>query len=127
MEMEKETQRKFTPRRSALVTLVLLVAVGVVFSLFSLALSAWEGISWGGNPELFLWNALPVLLLLGLLWLATGQAWLACLVVGALLFLLTGGTISSSSSAASPCCGRTCTTSGRAWACPTSTMWPSPP
>ena len=50
MEMEKETQRKFTPRRSALVTLVLLVAVGVVFSLFSLALSAWEGISWGGNP-----------------------------------------------------------------------------
>ena len=109
MEMEKETQQKPTPRRSALVTLVLLVAVGVVFSLFSLALSAWEGISWGGNPELFLWNALPVLLLLGLLWLATG------------------GTISSSSSAASPCCGRTCTTSGRAWACPTSTMWPSPP
>ena len=91
MEMEKETQQKPTPRRSALVTLVLLVAVGVVFSLFSLALSAWEGISWGGNPELFLWNALPVLLLLGLLWLATGQAWLACLVVGALLFLLTGG------------------------------------
>ena len=45
------------------VTLVLLVAVGVVFSGFSLALSAWEGISWGGNPELFLWNALPVLLL----------------------------------------------------------------
>jgi len=63
MEMEKETQQKPTPRRSALVTLVLLVAVGVVFSLFSLALSAWEGISWGGNPELFLWNALPVLLL----------------------------------------------------------------
>ena len=91
MKMEKETQQKPTPRRSALVTLVLLVAVGVVFSLFSLALSAWEGISWGGNPELFLWNALPVLLLLGLLWLATGQAWLSCLVVGALLFLLTGG------------------------------------
>ena len=97
MEMENKKRWNPIPRRSALVTLVLLVAVGVVFSLFSLALSAWEGISWGGNPELFLWNALP------------------------------GGTISSSSSAASPCCGRTCTTSGRAWACPTSTMWPSPP
>ena len=91
MEMENKKRWNPIPRRSALVTLVLLVAVGVVFSLFSLALSAWEGISWGGNPELFLWNALPVLLLLGLLWLATGQAWLACLVVGALLFLLTGG------------------------------------
>ena len=91
MEMENKKRWNPIPRRSALVTLVLLVAVGVVFSLFSLALSAWEGISWGGNPELFLWNALPVLLLLGLLWLATGQAWLSCLVVGALLFLLTGG------------------------------------
>ena len=91
MEMENKKRWNPIPRRSALVTLVLLVAVGVVFSIFSLALSAWEGISWGGNPELFLWNALPVLLLLGLLWLATGQAWLSCLVVGALLFLLTGG------------------------------------
>ena len=63
MEMENKKRWNPIPRRSALVTLVLLVAVGVVFSLFSLALSAWEGISWGGNPELFLWNALPVLLL----------------------------------------------------------------
>ena len=38
------------PRRSALVTLVLLVAVGVVFSIFSLALSAWEGDQLGRQP-----------------------------------------------------------------------------
>ena len=45
MEMENKKRWNPIPRRSALVTLVLLVAVGVVFSLFSLALSAWEGIS----------------------------------------------------------------------------------
>lgn len=76
--------------RSALLTTLLLLATGCVISAFSLALSEWNGISWSGNPMLFFWNTLPVLLLLGLLWLAFGQAWLACLVTGTLIFLLTG-------------------------------------
>ena len=35
-------------------------------------------------------NVLPVVLLLLVLWFATGQAWLSCMITGALLFLLTG-------------------------------------
>ena len=70
---------------------MLLVAVGVVFSLFSLALSAWEGSAGAATRNSSSGMPLPVLALLGLLWLATGQAWLSCLVVGAPLFLLTGG------------------------------------
>lgn len=76
--------------RSALLTLLLLLAAGCVISFFSLSLSGWNGIDWGGDPVLFFWNTLPVLLMLALLWLALGQAWLACLVTGTLIFLLTG-------------------------------------
>ena len=76
--------------RSALLTLLLLLAAGLVISAFSLSLSGWNGIHWDGSPALFFWNTLPVLLLLGLLWLAFGQAWLACLITGTLIFLLTG-------------------------------------
>lgn len=76
--------------RSPWLTLLLLLAVGVMISGFSLAFSGSEGISWGGSPVLFFWNTLPILLLLGLVWLASGLSWLAVLVTGTLIFLLTG-------------------------------------
>lgn len=76
--------------RSPWLTLLLLLAVGVMISGFSLAFSGNEGISWGGSPVLFFWNTLPILLLLGLVWLASGLSWLAVLVTGTLIFLLTG-------------------------------------
>ncbi len=76
--------------RSPWLTLMLLLAVGVMISGFSLAFSGNNGVSWGGNPVLLFWNTLPVLLLLGLVWLASGLSWLAVLVTGTLIFLLTG-------------------------------------
>lgn len=76
--------------RSSVLTLCLLLAAGCVISGFSLGLSGWNGIHWGGDPQLFFWNTLPVVLMLGLLWLAFGQAWLACLITGTAIFLLTG-------------------------------------
>ena len=76
--------------RSPWLTLLLLLAVGVMISGFSLAFSGNNGVSWGGNPVLLFWNTLPVLLLLGLVWLASGLSWLAVLVTGTLIFLLTG-------------------------------------
>ena len=78
------------PRKGWL-TLVLLVLTAVLYSEFSLALSGWNGVTWGGSLPLFLLNLLPVLLVLLVLWLATGQAWLAVLATGVLHFLLTGG------------------------------------
>lgn len=72
-------------------TLLLLLAVGAAYTALALSLSGLNGISWGGDPVLFLWNALPVYLMLGLVWLASGWAWLACLAAGALVFLLAGG------------------------------------
>ena len=87
--MQTKKSKRILPR-SAVLTLLLLVAAGLSISAFSLALSGWNGVSWAGNPTLFFWNTLPVFLLLGLIWLASGQAWLACLVTGALIFLLTG-------------------------------------
>lgn len=74
--------------RSALYTLLLLIIVGLNFSAFSLALSDWNGISWHGNATVFCLNTLPVFLCLGFLWLAFGQAWLACLLTGLATFLL---------------------------------------
>lgn len=83
-------KKKILPRKSWL-TVLLLVAAGITFTAFSLALSGQGDIRWGGSPLLFALNALPVLLVLALLWLATGQAWIACLVTGTLAFLITGG------------------------------------
>ena len=77
--------------RSPWLTAGLLLAVGLVFSGISLALSHRGEISWGGDPLLFVLNTLPVLLALAVLWLAFGQAWLSVLVTGTLLFLMTGG------------------------------------
>lgn len=79
-----------TKPRSAVLTLLLLLAAGLSFSAFSLALSSWDGISWGGNPTLFWLNTVPVFLCLLFVWLAAGQAWLSCLITGVLTFLLTG-------------------------------------
>ena len=81
---------KALPRRSWL-TLILLIMTAVLFTEFSLALSGWNDVQWNGTPALFLLNLLPALLALLVLWLAFGQAWLAELVVGTLLFLITGG------------------------------------
>ncbi len=72
-------------------TLLLLLAVGTVYTALALSLSGLDGISWGGDPVIFLWNALPVYLMLGLVWLASGWAWLACLAAGAMVFLLSAG------------------------------------
>ena len=72
-------RRRWAALMLVLLTLLLLVAAGLSISAFSLALSGWNGVSWAGNPTLFFWNTLPVFLLLGLIWLASGQAWLACL------------------------------------------------
>lgn len=80
-----------THRRSPWLTLVLLLGTGLVYSGLSLCLSDLQGVSWGGDPLLFALNTLPVLLCLGLLWLAFGQAWLAALVTGAAVFGLTLG------------------------------------
>lgn len=78
------------PKHPAL-TALLLLGVGILYSDFSLMLSAKDGISWGGDPMLFALNTIPVLLMLALVWLCTGWAWLACLVTGAVVFLITGG------------------------------------
>ena len=82
MEMEKETQRKFTPRRSALVTLVLLVAVGVVAS-FPGPCRPGRGSLWGGNPNSS--SGMPTAGAAAAVGPAAGhraRGWLACLVVG---------------------------------------------
>ena len=71
--MQTKKSKRILPR-SAVLTLLLLVAAGLSISAFSLALSGWNGVSWAGNPTLFFWNTLPVFLLLGLIWLASGQA-----------------------------------------------------
>ena len=110
------------PRKGWL-TLVLLALTAVLYSEFSLALSGWNDVTWGGSLPLFLLNLLPVLLVLLVLWLATGQAWLAVLATGVLHFLLTGG---NSSSGTAPWSGPTSTASGRASAWPASTTSPSP-
>ena len=78
------------PRRAWL-TLVLLVLTAVLFSEFSLALAVWNNVKWAGTALLFLLNLLPVLLALLVLWLAFGQAWLGCLIVGTLHFLMSAG------------------------------------
>lgn len=70
---------------SPFLTLVLLILTGLGMNVCSLMLMGWSG-----GFRLYLLNALPVVLLLLVLWFATGQAWLSCLVTGALLFLLTG-------------------------------------
>ena len=78
------------PRRAWL-TLLLLVLTAVLYSEFSLSLSVWNDLRWDGTLPLFLLNLLPVLLLLLVLWLATGQAWLSVLVTGVLLWYLSAG------------------------------------
>lgn len=80
-----------THKRSPWLTLLLLLGTGLVYSGLSLCLSDLQGVSWGGDPLLFALNTLPVLLCLGLLWLAFGWAWLASLLTGAALFGLTLG------------------------------------
>lgn len=82
-------QRK--KRANPWLTLLLLGVVGLVYSGFSLSLSAWDGISWDGDPALFFWNTLPVVLVLWGLWLVTGLSWLSSLLVGAAVFFMTGG------------------------------------
>ena len=128
VEPAAEKPEKPAKGRSPLLSFLLLTAVGGGFSAFSLALSGWEGVSWGGNPELFLWNTLPVVLVLWLLWLATGLSWLSCLVTGTAVFLLTGGNYFKFLFRIEPMLWEgTSTTSGRGWGCPSSTTWPSPP
>lgn len=78
--------RKFN--RSPWFTALLLLAAGVAYSFLSLSLSGQGEITWGGDPILFFWNTLPILLLLFLLWLAFGFAWVASLVTGGGVFLL---------------------------------------
>ena len=78
-------------RRSPWLTLVLLLAAGIGYSYLALCLSDLKGVRWGGDPLLFFLNTLPVLLILGLLWLSTGHAWLASLVTGGAVFLLSAG------------------------------------
>ena len=77
--------RKKRPFASPFLTLVLLVLTGFALNVFSLHLMEWSG-----GFRLYLLNVLPVVLLLLVLWFATGQAWLSCMSTGALLFLLTG-------------------------------------
>ena len=77
--------RKKRPFASPFLTLVLLVLTGFALNVFSLHLMEWSG-----GFRLYLLNVLPVVLLLLVLWFATGQAWLSCMITGALLFLLTG-------------------------------------
>ena len=62
--MQTKKSKRILPR-SAVLTLLLLVAAGLSISAFSLALSGWNGVSWAGNPTLFFWNTLPVFLLPG--------------------------------------------------------------
>lgn len=85
--------KSFSHKRpvSPWLTFGLLVVVTVVYSGFSLALAGQGENALGSHPLIFLLNTLPVFLCLLLLWLATGQAWIASLVTGAVLFLLTGG------------------------------------
>ena len=116
--MQTKKSKRILPR-SAVLTLLLLVAAGLSISAFSLALSGWNGV----NPTLFFWNTLPVFLLLGLIWLASGQAWLACLVTGALIFLLTGANYFKVMFRMTPCSGRTCSACGRASRCLTNIRW----
>ncbi|MCF0123035.1 MAG: sulfatase-like hydrolase/transferase [Ruminiclostridium sp.] len=75
-------------KRPPWLTLFLLAVTGLVFSGLSMELGNVRGIQ-GTSPLLYLLNTLPVLLILGFLWLLTGQAWLAGLVTGAAVFLLT--------------------------------------
>lgn len=89
-EASAPEKKKILPRKLWL-TVLLLLAAGITFTAFALALSGQENISWDGSPLLFALNALPVLLVLALLWLATGQAWISCLATGTLTFLLAGG------------------------------------
>ena len=53
-------------------TLLLLLAVGTAYPALALSLSGLNGISWGGDPVLFLWNA--VRLRLGLAGLSGGRS-----------------------------------------------------
>ena len=89
-EASAPEKKKILPRKLWL-TILLLLAAGITFTAFALALSGQETIRWDGSPLLFALNALPVLLVLALLWLATGQAWISCLATGTLTFLLAGG------------------------------------
>ena len=57
--MQTKKSKRILPR-SAVLTLLLLVAAGLSISAFSLALSGWNGVSWAGNPTLFFWNTLPL-------------------------------------------------------------------
>lgn len=82
-------QRK--KRENSWLTLMLLLVVGLVYSGFSLSLSGQGEVSWGGDSALFFWNTLPVVLVLMGLWLVTGLSWLSSLLVGAVVFLMTGG------------------------------------
>ena len=78
--------RKFT--RSPWLTALLLLLVGITYSLLALSLSGQGDITWGGDPTIFFWNTLPVLLMLFFLWLAFGLSWLASLLTGGAIFLL---------------------------------------
>ena len=78
--------RNFT--RSPWRTAFLLLLTGLVIGGFALSLSGQGEVSWGGDPTLFFWNTLPVLLMLFFLWLLTGFSWLATLVTGGGVFLL---------------------------------------
>ena len=78
--------RNFT--RSPWRTALLLLLTGLVISGFALSLSGQGEVSWGGDPTLFFWNTLPVLLMLFFLWLLTGFSWLSSLITGGGVFLL---------------------------------------
>ena len=74
--------------RSPWLTALLLLLTGLVIGFLALSLSGQGEVTWGGDPVLFFWNTLPVLLMLFFLWLAFGLSWLASLLTGGAIFLL---------------------------------------
>ena len=78
--------RKFT--RSPWLTAFLLLLVGILYTALSLSLSGQGEVTWGGDPTIFFWNALPVVLMLLFLWLLSGFSWLSGFITGAGVFLL---------------------------------------
>ena len=87
----KRKKSEKTPYQNPVITLLLLLGVGIIYSDLALILSVRNGVSWGGDFTLFLLNTLPIMLALLLIWLMTGWAWLSCLLTGAAAFLLAGG------------------------------------
>lgn len=76
--------------RSPLFTLILMLAVGIIHSAFSLTMAAQLETGWQWTVPLFILNTAPILLAMLIIWLVTGWAWLAALLAGGLTAALTG-------------------------------------